>query len=139
MQLLYVEIRQFEINLAKVEKMLQVCEMETEYYKGKQVEIEQMTQAEIDQIEALKTRLEDEKLILKNKHDYDGIAERISKFPARHALKEEIRVLGEETAAIYSKKAEVQLMISKYRQKIAENFADLNGVIDAISEDVKSK
>jgi len=92
--ILCAEIQQYELNLVKVQKMIEANTEETESYKANQQSIQAQIEAERAAVESLKLALEEEKQKIKNKEEFDSIYTMINTYPTQDVL---LRYLNHST------------------------------------------
>lgn len=71
--------------------MIEVNEAEVGYYRQRIDEMRQETIREYDTVDSLKQELAQEKIVLKNKIEYDRITETIDKYSSRTELQRYIK------------------------------------------------
>jgi len=120
-----VELASFHLSL---KKSLMVCEAEARQVEEYQKERERIAMEQInlkDEIETLKTSLEQAQLERKRKMEYDVIAEKINALPTREELEQSIRSLESDMAAIRMEHEDQYRTIQVQRTKLSTAVADL--------------
>ncbi|EPS92900.1 hypothetical protein FOMPIDRAFT_1026672, partial [Fomitopsis schrenkii] len=123
-----VELASFHLSL---QKNLMVCEAEARQVEEYQRERERIASEHTrlrDEIERLKTALEDAQLQRKRKIEYDAIAEKINTLPSRDELQRSIDALEGDMAAIRSEHEHQTRTVVSQKTALDSVIVDLNSL-----------
>ncbi|KAH9938069.1 Tho complex subunit 7-domain-containing protein [Fomitopsis serialis] len=123
-----VELASFHLSL---QKSLMVCEAEARQVEEYQRERERIASDHArlrNEIERLKTDLEDAQLQRKRKIEYDAIAEKINTLPSREELQRSIEALENDMTAIRSEHEHQSRTIQAQKSALDNVIVDLNAL-----------